>query len=371
MRIGVSALLLRTEGGFQKAGICRYIIRMIDDFAANAPEDEFWIFVPDDVELPKEWTDRPNFHFERVVIKNRLHRVWWEHSAPRQWVRLRGLDVWYSTAQCTPFACTAPRVSMVHDLIPVLFPQFFSWQMAVYQKWTLKHSCRTAEVVLTNSEATKADIVKAYGTAPDRVVVAPLGPGNTPSPVSRDKADISKLEIPFERYIFTLSTLEPRKNLARLFEALPHMDPSIGLLVGGAKGWKDAGIFERLTELGVQDRVKFLGYVEDEDLPALFARAEAFVYASVYEGFGIPVLEAMLMGAPVATSTQAALQEVGGEVARYFDPLDPKDIARVVQETLDAADREERIERGFARAKEFTWARCGEVTRKALREAKR
>lgn len=367
MKIGVSALLLRTEGGFQKAGICRYIIRMLDDFAANAPDDEFWIFVPHDVDLPEEWTSRPNFHFERVVIKNRLHRVWWEHSAPRQWVRLRGLDLWFSTAQCTPFACGAPRATMVHDLIPILFPQFFSWQMAAYQRWTLKHSCRAAELVLTNSEATKADIVRIYGTLAEKIVVAPLGPGNTPSPVPRESVtekDLARLEVPFDRYIFTLSTLEPRKNLGKVFEALKELD--FGLVVGGAKGWKDSGIFETLKLLGVEDRVKFLGYVQDEDLPALFARSEAFVYASIYEGFGIPVLEGMLMGTPVATSDQPALQEVGGDVAQYFDPENPSDIARIVGQVINDPDREGRIRRGFERASLFTWAKCGEITRTAL-----
>lgn len=371
MRVGVSALLLRTEGGFQKAGICRYIIRMLDEFAAHPEGDEFVVFVPDDVELAPNWLAAPHLTFERVVIKNRLHRVWWEHTAARQWVRLRGLDVWFSTAQCTPFACGAPRATMVHDLIPIFYPQFFSWEMAAYQKWTIRHSCRAAELVMTSTQSVRDDIVRTYGTPKERIAIAPLGPGNTPPPVSRDQASREVLQrhgVEFERYLFTLSTLEPRKNLVRVFEALKELkdDPGLGFVVGGAKGWKESDIFERLRELGVENRVKFLGYVDDEDLPHLFARAEAFVYASIYEGFGIPVLEAMLMGTPVVASRQAALVEVGGEVARYFEPNDPVDIARAIRETLSASDREERIAAGFARAKQFGWAECSRLTREAI-----
>lgn len=371
MRIGVSALLLRTEGGFQKAGICRYIIRMLDEFIVQAKHHQFTIFVPHDVELPAEWLQAEHFEFERVVIKNRLHRVWWEHSAPRQWTRLKGLDVWFSTAQCTPFKCGARRVTMIHDLIPVLFPQFFRWEMAAYQKWTLKHSAKAAEAILTNSEASKADIVNAYGCSPDKVVVAPLGPGNVPEP--RDPTtvtdrEIEDLGIPFKSFLFSLCTLEPRKNLDRLVEAmaLVHQDPDfgdVGLAIGGAKGWKESPVFARLRELGIEDRVHFLGYVKDEDLPALFARAEAFIYPSIYEGFGMPVLEAMIMGAPVLCSRQAALTEVAGEAGTFFDPAAPNDIADTIKSFLsEPVRRAEMVAIGRERAKSFSWEQCAAIS---------
>lgn len=368
MRIGVSALLLRTEGGFQKAGICRYIIRMLDEFAASPEGREFHIFVPDDVELPAHWTDCSHFHFERVKIKNRLHRVWWEHSAPRQWVRLRGLDVWYSTAQCTPFPCGAPRATMVHDLIPVLYPQFFGWEMAMYQKWTLARSARSAELILTNSEATKSDVVSRYGTPPDRILVAPLGPGNTPArrePSTVSNEELNRIGVPFDRFLFSLCTLEPRKNLDKLVEAMVNL-PEVGLVVGGAKGWKESPVFERMKSLGIEDRVVFLGYVEDDDLPALFARCEAFVYPSIYEGFGMPILEAMIMGAPVLCSNQAALTEVAGEAGTFFDPASSDDIAQVIHKFLESANREDMVRTGLNRSKSFSWGQCAEITTKGF-----
>ena len=267
---------------------------------------------------------------------------------------------------------------MVHDLIPVLHPEFFPWQMALYQKWTLKHSCQRAEIVLASTKATQDDIAAHYHTPAKKMRITPLGPGNVPERTERSKVskdDLAKLHVPFSRYFFTLSTLEPRKNLTRLFEAMEIVakEPElgdVGLVVAGAKGWKEAGIFTKLEASGIADRVKFLGYVDDNDLPKLFAACEAFVYPSIYEGFGLPVLEAMLFGAPVLTSSQAALMEVGGSIARYFDPLSTSDIAQtMISELKEPRDRSKLLAAGFERASHFTWDDCASKTLIAFREA--
>lgn len=369
MRIGVSAHLLHTAGGFQKAGICRYIIRMIDNFATQEGR-EFVIFHPVGVELHPDWVAAKNLKFVSVNFGNRVRRVLWEHFAPKHMVKEHGLDLWYSTAHCTPFDCGVPRVTVVHDLIPILFPEFYSWEMAAYQKWTLKRTCSVAEHIVTISQATANDMVKAYGTPIDRISIAPLGPGNLTQRVTADSVDantMARLGVRYDRYLLTLSTVEPRKNLVKLVEAMAHLrkEPGfedVGLVVAGAKGWKDSHIGETVDRLGLHENVSFLGYIEDNDLPALFAKAEAFVFATLYEGFGIPLLEAMLLGAPAISSDRGALVEVGGDCAAYFDPDSAASMAARIAEVLGSGKREQMVACGLERAKSFTWERTGELT---------
>jgi glycosyltransferase involved in cell wall biosynthesis len=183
-----------------------------------------------------------------------------------------------------------------------------------------------------------------------------------PQTVSDD--DLRRLGVPYDRYFFALGTLEPRKNLVMLFEALALLPSDVCLAIAGGKGWKDSPIFARIEELGIAHRVAFLGYVPDADLPKLFARAEAFVFPSLYEGFGMPVLEAMLAGSPVLAADRPAMREVGGDAAQYFDPESPEDIARALHQPLD---RTQMVHRGLARAGTFTWETAATKTLDVLR----
>jgi glycosyltransferase involved in cell wall biosynthesis len=168
--------------------------------------------------------------------------------------------------------------------------------------------------------------------------------------------------------------LEPRKNLTGLVKALDILrsDPmfaDVKLMVAGGKGWKYQQVFDLVETLGLQDAIRFLGYVPDENLPALFARCEAYVCASITEGFGMPVLEAMIAGAPIVASNGGAIPEVAGDLARYFDPTDPGDIARALREQLLSTDREQKVADGFERAKKFTWERCAQLTIEGIERA--
>lgn len=377
MRIGISALLLTSEGGYRKAGICRYIYMVVDRILAMETSHEYVLFVPEGTLLPDHWLSHPQLTRVPVSFSGRLRRILWEHFQPKKLVRELEIDVWFSTAQMVPFRCGCPRSGMLHDLIPIFYPQHFTWEKALYQKLALRYAIKHSESILANSETTKNDIV-CYMKLPGiekRITVTPLGPGNELAPTDcgpEQRAVLQRLGVPFARYLFALGTLEPRKNLPALFEALAILKNSerhaeVGLVVAGGKGWKDGPIGSRLRELGIEDWVHFPGYVDDADLPALFACSEAFVFPSVYEGFGMPVLEAMLVGCPVLAARRAAMQEVGGEVALYFDPEDPRDIADAIAGFLDAPDRRETlIQAGRERSKRFTWEDCAAKTIAAL-----
>lgn len=378
MRLGISALLLTSDAGYRKAGICRYIYQVIDKILELERNHTYVLFIPHDTELPKHWTARQNVEVVRVPFQGRIKRIVWEHWKVKSLVKAHRLDAWFSTAQSIPFPCGCPRSVMIHDLIPIFFPQYFTREKAIYQKMACRYAMKHAELIFANSETTKNDMIDYMGMPEmaSRMVVTPLGPGNelhrlTVGPETQ--AVLDRLGVTFKRYFFGLGTLEPRKNLPALFDAFAILEKEglpddVGLVIGGGKGWMDGPIGEKLRASGIEHRVHFPGYIDDADLPALFAASEAFVFPSLYEGFGMPVLEAMLMGVPVIAADRAAMREVGGEVAQFFDPENPTEIATTLREFLaqDPSSRSERIEMGLERSKAFTWERCATLTIDAI-----
>jgi len=371
LRIGVSAVLLDTRDGYRKAGIGRYVMRMLDGLAERGRGHRYEIYVPSGMPLEDRWL-AGGLRFHEVSFSRRPQRVWWEFARPASEVDAHRLDAWFSMATGLPCKCSAKRVVMIHDLVPVLYPEFFKRRKAVYQKWALAYACRNADLVLTNSEATASDIRRVYGRQ-SPIAVTPLGPGNDAPPTAREdsRQRLEALGVAQPRFFFTLGTLEPRKNLRRLIEALAavrsHPSTSdVGLVVAGAPGWRESDIGEFISQHGLGDAVTFLGYVPDEDLPTLFAAAEAFVFPSLYEGFGIPVLEAMRAGAPVLSGDHAAMMEVGGDACRYFEARSVESIAGALDEFLRGSDRDEMVAKGFVQAQRFDWARTVDLTLDAI-----
>ncbi len=372
LRIGVSAVLLDTRDGYRKAGIGRYVMRMLDGLADRGRGHQYDVYIPTGMPLEDRWL-AGGLRFHEVTFSRRPQRVYWEFARPPSEVDAHRLDVWFSLATGLPCRCAAKRVVMIHDLVPVLYPEFFKRRKAVYQKWALAYACRNADLVLTNSEATASDIRRVYDRR-SPIAVTPLGPGNDATPIAREgvaRERLSAMGIFHPRFFFSLGTLEPRKNLRRLIEALAlvRSQPStadVGLVIAGAQGWRESDIGEFIAQRDLGDAVTFLGYVPDEDLPVLFASAEAFVFPSVYEGFGIPVLEAMRAGAPVLSSDHAAMREVGGEACRYFSATSVASIAATMSDFLADDARDEMIAHGILQAGQFDWKRTVDLTLDAI-----
>jgi glycosyltransferase involved in cell wall biosynthesis len=226
----------------------------------------------------------------------------------------------------------------------------------------IQRTVRLSDVLLTNSEATKSELLRLFPRLRKPIGVTPLGIGNLgepcdPGTVSRE--ELKNLGVPFERFALCLGTVEPRKNLARLLEAWPlaaQKLPDTGLVVVGAKGW--GGAIPSLP-----GRVAYLGYLDDKQLPMLFARCEFLICASLDEGFGLPVLEALHFGAPVVLSNRGALQEVAGELAVYFDPYSVEAIAAALISGFQrGADKVSLVARGMSRARLFSWEAAADST---------
>jgi glycosyltransferase involved in cell wall biosynthesis len=280
---------------------------------------------------------------------------------------LPGADLYHATEHLLMPLRHIPTVLTVHDLIFRLFPQHHKRLNYWYLNATMPLYCRRADAIIAVSHATKRDLARLYGLDPIKITVvheaaAPHFVSTSPAQVAWVRA---RYHLP-DRYVLHVGTIEPRKNLERLLEAVHQLRKSgedIRLVVVGGKGWLYEGFFQRLEELALGDAVQLPGYVSDADLPAIYGGATLVAVPFLYEGFGLPVLEAMACGVPVVCSDTSSLPEVGGDAARYFTPTDVAEIADAIFTVWrDQALREGMRQRGLARAAEFSWERAAEET---------
>jgi glycosyltransferase involved in cell wall biosynthesis len=214
--------------------------------------------------------------------------------------------------------------------------------------------------VLADSEATRHDLIEIYGTPDSKIHVLYSGVHDTFYPVEdkeRLQAVRDRYEIGTHPYIFSVGTVQPRKNYDRLVEAFHQLnEPDVKLVIAGGKGWLDESLYRRIADLDLQKRVVFLGFTPDEDLPALYSAARLFAFPSLYEGFGLPPLEAMACGVPVVASNRSSLPEVIGNAGLLVNPYDVEELAHALSRGLhDDTLRNSLINRGQLRVQSFTW----------------
>ena len=263
---------------------------------------------------------------------------------------------------------STPTVLTVHDLIFRHLPEHHKPLNRWYLNLTMPLYCRRATHIIAISECTRRDLIAAYGLLPEKITViyeaadARFGP-QPPEVVAAARA---RYGLP-DRYLLFVGTIEPRKNLARLlaaFEVIQAEGLSEALVIVGKRGWLCGDFFARLEQSSVRDAVILPGYVPNEDLPAIYAGAQALIFPSLYEGFGLPVLEAMACGTPVVASNASSMPEVGGGAALYFSPTDVEAMVEAIRRLLRDPDLwgSMRME-GLTRAAEFSWRATAARTR--------
>jgi glycosyltransferase involved in cell wall biosynthesis len=262
----------------------------------------------------------------------------------------------------------------VHDLSFVRAPETATPVLKAYLDKVVPRSVWRATHVLADSQATKDDLVALYGTPPNKVTVLLGGVNPEFKPVTdmnTRRAVRQRYQIPDNPYIFSIGTVQPRKNYARLIEALAALGQEGGdvhVVIAGGRGWLDGPIYQSVEKFGLGERVHFTGFVRDEDLPALYAEARCLAYPSLYEGIGLPVLEAMACGIPVVTSNISSMPEVAGDAALLIDPYDVDALADALRRLLtDETLRSDLIRRGSDQAAHFTWEGAAQQLRDVYR----
>ncbi|MCL4458725.1 MAG: glycosyltransferase family 4 protein [Chloroflexi bacterium] len=303
---------------------------------------------------------------------------------PRLWTHLRlswemiahSPDLLFVPAHVIPLYHPKRTVVTLHDLGYLYYREahpFLNW---CYLHLSTYYSARVATSVIVDSEVTKEDLIKWYRIEPQKISVVYLAPAEAFRPVT----DVTLLENIKSRYgirgdyLLYVGTLQPRKNVAGLLEAFAILKREMRLehtlVIAGKPGWSAETVWQKVKDLDLEARVCFTGYVADDDLPSLFSAATLFVLPSLYEGFGLPAVEAMACGTPVVASNASSLPEVIGEAGILIDPHDPLALAEAMARVVnDAALRAELKQHGLERAKFFSWQRCAEETLQVLEGA--
>lgn len=299
----------------------------------------------------------PSDSFTFIERRGLLKWRWWSLGLPLQLLK-NSIDLFHGTNYEIPFIWSGPTVVTIHDLSLLLYPETHEPHLVQRARRRLPVMAKSASRIITPSSSIKTDVCEAFGLHPDKVVVTP----EAPREVFKRREDpelLKRLGIDRE-FILFVGTIEPRKNLRRLVDAfaqlLRNTSLSPKLVIAGGQGWLMDDFAASIKQQRLDDRVRLAGYLEDEDLCALYSACSAFVYPSLYEGFGLPPLEAMACGAPVITSRISSLMETVGSAARLVDPNDTDDLARAMIEMLSHDHvREHYAELGQHQIKKFSW----------------
>jgi glycosyltransferase involved in cell wall biosynthesis len=340
----------------QYAGVHIYTRELIRAMAAMEHPHEIILIRPEkkgDIEGVTEWVvpilPIPGHQSLRLFVQIPLL------------LRRRKVDIVLEPAHFGPFNLPKriKRITFIHDLTPLLFPEMHTFHGQLLQKIFLPGILRRADHVLVNSAYTQSDLISHFPFCRNKSTVTLLGKEALFKPDHRPEI-LEKYQIKKPYFLYT-GTIEPRKNLLTLLKAFHGFKEQTGLphqLVWvGKSGWKNKEIFEAIQSSPFRKNIVQTGYVLREELPALYSQAEVFVYPSLYEGFGLPILEAMACGAPVITSNTSSMPEVGGEAALYIDPLDHKALlSHLINLTGNREFHQEKVATSLQQAARFDWA---------------
>jgi glycosyltransferase involved in cell wall biosynthesis len=356
------------------AGVGHYTRQLIHALARVGPGHHFYVVSP---HARRAWARRrgPLVDFPEPNVEW-IIPGWWAAMRARVGRELGGSpemrpadapgDVFHATNNVFPFRVRGvPTVLTIHDVTMLLFPEWHPARRLALMGRALAPAASAADRIVTPSHHTRADVLKLLPVDPDHVVVVPEGvdPSFTPRPESDVAMRLAPLGLRAGEYLLFLGTIEPRKNLTRLLGAMETAGSEVGpLVLAGGYGWNNAAIRSAIARLAGSGRVRALGYVPDDLRGPLLAGARAFVYPSLYEGFGLPPLEAMACGTPVLTSNVSSLPEVMGDAALFVDPEDVGAIAcGLTRLWRDDALRADLRARGLRRAREFSWDRTARL----------
>ncbi len=381
MRLGIDARLLSAN-----TGIGRYTRSLFFEFTRHhlPPGDDLYLF-----------TDTPTAPFPAsqsetsgsdAGLPARVHRVF--HPCKRRiiwtnWylpplLKRHKIDVYHGVCNFElPLRNVCRSVVTIHDLVPLHFPHLVPRKHRLFFTLCMKRAARTADLIITDSHHSKQDIMQHLNVPEQKIRVIYLG-YDPPSQNGYDEAALQDIMNKYhirQPYLLFVGVIEPKKNLERLIEAyalLQQEDTAakgLQLVIAGGKGWFTEQLYRNVQHIQGEHQIMFTGFVPDADLPYLYKGAEVFVFPSIYEGFGLPVLEAMSYNTPVVTSNTSSLPEIAGDAAVLVDPSSPASIAQGINSVLsDSAKRNLMRQAGRRQARQFSWQRTAEQTYKVYQE---
>jgi len=366
MHIAINAQLLNTEESYRGAGVSNYSQNLLTALGRQSGDHRLSAFVC-----------APNYSAENVdiwrsspVLAKPLARILWEQTVLPLALQRLGADLVHGLVNVLPLATNLPGVVTVHDLSFVRMPEKLPPAKRFYLTRLCAASVAKARRVIAVSRQTADDLMACFGVEAGKIEVVYNGVGEHFRPGSAaETQDFRSANGLPARFLLYLGTLEPRKNLARLVDGYARWraaDPAaqeVALVLAGGKGWYYDEIFQRVRERGLEDVVHFPGFIPGPDLPQWYRAAEAFVYPSLLEGFGLPVLEAMACATPVLCSDAASLLEVAGDAALTFPALDTDALVAALRTFFAQPELAvDLARRGLERSRCFTWERAAQET---------
>ena len=360
VKIGVDGNEANVE---KKVGVSVYALNILEYFYKVANEaTQFVVYLKKDPlpDLPKE-----NKYFKYKIISGKF--LWSQIFLPIYLFLNRDIDIYFSPAHYLPHFCPVPQIVTIHDLAYLYFPEDFTkkdlWQLKNWTKFSIKKTSR----IIAVSKTTKKDIVKNYGVDETKVSVVYNGFEKQFNKLEIRNSNLNKnLKLEIRNYILFVGTIQPRKNLEVLidaFDKFSQINKDFKLVIVGKKGWLYKSIFEKVKTLNLENKVIFTGHISDQELIWYYKNAFCLALPSLYEGFGIPVLEAMSYDCPTIVSMTSSLPEVGGDASLYFDPKNSDDLLEKLKTLYNNNElRKELISKGRQRIKDFSWEKCGKET---------
>ncbi len=365
-RIGIDATSAVTQGG----GIGRYTRELIRALVAQSADHDFCFFSakpPHHLPVPNPIPQAENTRWRPAPVDERwLYRLWYRLRLPLPVQMVTGrLDLFHSPDFVLPPAAgRMPTLLTVHDLSFVHYPDTFPANLVAYLNRVVPWSVRRATHILADSGATRRDLMDIWQVPSSKITVLYSGVNDAFRPVTDGKmltAVRQRYQLGHEPYLLSVGTVQPRKNyqmLIRAFRPIAEKWPH-NLIIAGGKGWLYQEMMAEAAKQGVDGRVRFIGFVDDVDLPALYSGADLFLFPSIYEGFGLPLLEAMGCGVPVITANISSLPEVAGAAAVQLSPHKQPDWSAAMADLLrDEDGRTRLIQAGFEQVKKFSWQRA-------------
>ena len=363
-KIGIDGIPLASA----KTGIGHYTLELSRALAAIDPDDEFQLITP----VPLASDDNLPRNLRKVHAPKR--KLWWVAGLPLYILR-SSLALFHGTNYDIPLWSQCPTVLSIHDLSLLLYPQTHLEHLVRRARYRLPLMARNATRIITATEHGKRAVTEHLGVHPAKIAVTPYAPRTDfrPMPLKETEATRRRLGIE-DNFILFVGTIEPRKNLITLLRAFGetrmNTDLKPQLVIAGQEGWLMGEMSSYIEREGLKERIRFTGYIADEDLRALYSSCAVCVYPSLYEGFGFPPLEAMACGAPVIAADVPSLHETVGKAALLVPPTDVQQLARALVEMLTDEQKRAHFSRtGMEWAAQFTWERTAQQTLEVYRDA--